>query len=49
MYHAVPHQGSSRKRWSESTRDSFADALRELSGPQAFRSNYEGAFGPGKN
>ena len=31
------------------TRDSFADAMRELSGPQAFRSNGEGAFGPGKN
>ncbi len=31
------------------TRDSFADAMRGLSGPQAFRSNGEGAFGPGKN
>ena len=31
------------------TRDSFADAMREISGPQAFRSNGEGAFGPGKN
>ena len=27
------------------TRDSFADAMRGLSGPQAFRSNGEGAFG----
>ena len=31
------------------TRDSFADAMRELSGPMAFRSNGEGAFGPNKN
>ena len=31
------------------TRDSFADAMKELSGPQAFRSNGEGAFGPEKN
>tara|TARA_X000000368_G_scaffold205006_1_gene161748 strand:+ start:15340 stop:16914 length:1575 start_codon:yes stop_codon:yes gene_type:complete len=31
------------------TRDSFADAMREVSGPQAFRSNGEGAFGPNKN
>ncbi|MDG1846297.1 MAG: ABC transporter substrate-binding protein, partial [Acidimicrobiales bacterium] len=31
------------------TRDSFADAMRGVSGPQAFRSNGEGAFGPGKN
>ena len=31
------------------TRDSFADAIREVSGPQAFRSNGEGAFGPNKN
>ena len=31
------------------TRDSFADALRQLSGSQAFRSNGEGAFGDGKN
>ncbi|MEC7878849.1 MAG: hypothetical protein VYE07_01350, partial [Actinomycetota bacterium] len=31
------------------TRDSFAAAMKELSGPQAFRSNGEGAFGPDKN
>ena len=31
------------------TRDSFAAAMKEISGPQAFRSNGEGAFGPDKN
>ena len=31
------------------TRDSFADALREISGPMAFRSDGEGTFGPEKN
>ena len=31
------------------TRDSFATALREISGPMAFRSNGQGAFGPSKN
>jgi len=31
------------------TRDSFADAMREISGPMAFRSNGQGTFGPNKN
>jgi len=31
------------------TRDSFADAMREISGPMAFRSNGHGTFGPNKN
>jgi hypothetical protein len=31
------------------TRDSLADAMRQYSGLQAFRSNGEGAFGPEKN
>ncbi len=31
------------------TRDSFANALRKVSGPMAFRSNGQGAFGPSKN
>ena len=49
MHNAVLIKEALENAGVNPTRDSFADAMKELSGPQAFRSNGEGAFGPGKN